>query len=840
MIFDGIVYNNGLETLKCALQAILARKHELKLISKWSYVELKSDKADYEWLKNWALYLKSSTINEAHKRDNTTGDKGISFEGFSYDWQDSIGLLIIFVGAERGRRFAHAKEIWATLRKSFNDRSVLKIYFQNDNASPALREVIKKAAINPDFELRNDFKSQEGQSWYNTFWLQFGFSHTAFYGNKVDGSETELPSWLYRQKEGHALISIDLLLNDELMLSQSFYQLWLAMVEFRRGERNEATIEQIIQNNVWVLPEWSSDIISCLKKKRSLIPEVPQLRFENLISTTIPLREPKLTWKNSTPAFEFELAGNCCFQSEEQVLVLKLVSEDHEEICSEVKLVRQSNGGFVPVLSTPLQVPAYFQTVLAEVCEKDDVLIWSQSYGLWDAGRDVTIFSNSTGKCISDLDMTEMKTSQGYILLVADDLTISDSSINWKALPEVDAKAYFLSPNWSENVEITIDSCLVWRLDSTKRLTSLLPAKVFPAPGIHIFDYEIPITLDCLQGVTLESAFCGNKCLKQTLLTSGIYLLNNAIPSSESPRRRLALTLTFKGDGISKTHETFVKINPVGLLMKTENQISIRCDRDELDVYVARKNHFRVFAPIKNNEDVIGAWILWEGDTPHGRVMERWRELPRFDGLGAAFVARRGYNSEEILNLATSVVDHGLMERFKIDRDENGNRWITLYFHDSVSTSNDLEIRWWDKQWSIRIWKPNSHPVGNIWRIQLDRGFHDEPLAVAIALNGVRLGALWDRKWYQSKCLIQPDNIQEAARMIRWFRLPVLQSEARNHIEQFIAKAKMNIESIWLVDEGTKEWSFDLNQLEPWRRAARKLLNEEPELDIEHESIRRY
>ena len=825
MIFEAISYDSGLETLKCALQAILARKHELNLTSQWSYVELKPDETDSKWLKNWAKCLKTTTIYEACKRDNTTGDRGISFKGFSYDWQDCIGLLIIFVGADRGRQLAHAKEIWSILRNSFNNKSVQKIYFQNDNASQGLREVIKKAAINPDIDLRNDFGSIEGQSWYNTFWLQFGFSYPAFYGHEVDGSETELPSWLYRQKEGLSLKSIDLLLNHEQMHSQSFYQLWTAMVEFRRGEMSQASIEHIFQNSVWVLPQWSSDLISCLKKKRNLIPEVPQLRHKSITSPTTPLKEPELKWKESTISFEFELAKNCFFQSEEHVLILKLLSEDRQDICCKLKLVRQSNDGFIPVISDTISIPAYFQTVLAEVYEKDDVPIWSQRYELWDAGQEVTIFSNSTGKCISGKELSEIKTSLGYILLVSDDLTISDTSINWRAIPEVDAKAYFLPPNWSKNVEITIDSYTVWRLNNPKRLSQPLPAEVFPESENHVFDCDIPIIVDCLGAVTLESAFFNNTRLKQTLLSPGSYLLNNAIASSERPRRRLALSLKLQRDGISETHEAMVKINPVGLLMRIDNQISVLNDKEDLDVYVARNNHFRVFASMNHNENIIGKWILWEGDTPHGRVMERWRELPKFDGLGAAFIAKSCYNSDDIIPLAMSVVDHGLLEHYKVDRDEYDRRWLTLYFHDSISDLSDLEVRWWDKQWSIQTWKPKSQPEGKQWRIQLDRGFHDEPLAVAIARNGVRLGGLWDRKWYQSRCLIQPDNIQDAARMIRWFRMPVLQSVARTHIEQFIAKAEEDIASIWLIDEGTKEWAFDTLQLEPWKRAANKLLN---------------
>jgi hypothetical protein len=134
MILEGIPFDSGMETLRLALPKILKRKAERALPSPWSYVDLQPAEVDSGWLQCWARCLEASTIREAERRD-ACGDKGISADGLLYDWQASLGLLLLFAGADCGRQRAASKEIWPTVQAIFMGKGVQSALFQNGSAS---------------------------------------------------------------------------------------------------------------------------------------------------------------------------------------------------------------------------------------------------------------------------------------------------------------------------------------------------------------------------------------------------------------------------------------------------------------------------------------------------------------------------------------------------------------------------------------------------------------------------------------------------------------------------------------------------------------------------------
>jgi hypothetical protein len=349
---------------------------------------------------------------------------------------------------------------------------------------------------------RHDFEDEEGQAWYNTFWLQFGFSRNAFYGDSSDGSETELPSWLSRQKDGTSLKSIDLLLNHHQLHSPSFHQLWQAMAEFRRGERDESSLRQVLESNVWVLPQWSDDLILCLKKKRHLMAQLPQLPIAFSAPESAPLCAPQLKWSANEPVFEFPLVRQCEIPSACMTLTLKLRTTAPDRILHRVTLTRQSNGHYSPSLSKPLIVPAYYEEVKAEVCDPADIPVWSETYTLWDAKEDVNVFSLVTGKPLNDADNDEMKSGQSYVLLISDDLVVSDNTLMWKSMPEAAAKAYLLPAGWQEKLEVRSEATgeFIWRPCTASRVALPLPADVYPGNDEQRFDEEVPIRVCCQEG----------------------------------------------------------------------------------------------------------------------------------------------------------------------------------------------------------------------------------------------------------------------------------------------------------------------------------------------------
>jgi len=332
--------------------------------------------------------------------------------------------------------------------------------------------------------------------------------------------------------------------------------------------------------------------------------------------------------------------------------------------------------------------------------------------------------------------------------------------------------------------------------------------------------------------VTLEAARNGNIPLKRKEISAGVYELEVFLSAQQS-RPRVSLTLTFYREGQSEIYEFPVRLNLRGLLMRRGESFEIFREADALDCYIARKDHFRVFAPNRNGDDLRFGWTLWEGNTPHGTPMQGWRELPRFDALGASFCIRTGTESEIELTLAAAVVDHGRLKSYKISTDDDGKRWLTLFFHELTSISEGLEIRWWDNHWDVVCWKPGSPINGREWCIPLRPDCDGTPLAIGLAQNGTRLGSLWEARWYANNALFQTGKERETAIMLRWLRLPILQHRAAERMREYIQRAQSVLPAVWKKelsfaetcdrDDTIRRWEFNITGRESWDRAVKEL-----------------
>ncbi|MGZ3615414.1 MAG: hypothetical protein ACXWOL_00270 [Ktedonobacteraceae bacterium] len=73
------------------------------------------------------------------------------------------------------------------------------------------------------------------------------------------------------------------------------------------------------------------------------------------------------------------------------------------------------------------------------------------------------------------------------------------------------------------------------------------------------------------------------------------------------------------------------------------------------------------------------------------------------------------------------------------------------------------------------------------------------PLIIAIAYQGVRLGAWWDSNWTYM-LLQQTQDVKTKATMLRWFQLPILSDHSRAQVRQFVERFGRTILPIWLSD----------------------------------------
>lgn len=74
------------------------------------------------------------------------------------------------------------------------------------------------------------------------------------------------------------------------------------------------------------------------------------------------------------------------------------------------------------------------------------------------------------------------------------------------------------------------------------------------------------------------------------------------------------------------------------------------------------------------------------------------------------------------------------------------------------------------------------------------------PLVIALAYDGVRLGAWWEDNWRDILQCQQAQDIQTVATMLRWFQLPILSDHNLPQVQQLVQQAGSRILPLWLSD----------------------------------------
>ena len=161
------------------------------------------------------------------------------------------------------------------------------------------------------------------------------------------------------------------------------------------------------------------------------------------------------------------------------------------------------------------------------------------------------------------------------------------------------------------------------------------------------------------------------------------------------------------------------------------------------------------------------------------------------------------YNAiESDISLVSEVINRGIIA------DVQPN-----YEHDDISYTINLtypieidelhEVIIWDENGQLHIGNPD-HTLVQIrdaasWTLEMSRAA-TRPLVIAIAYNGVRLGAWWENDW--SDMLHQQDtqDTKTIATMLRWFQLPILSDQSLAEMQQFVRRSGNTILPVWLSD----------------------------------------
>ena len=218
-IFSGISTDGGDRTIQEAVVALLERAQEQKLLSnKWSFAELQLDNDDFQWLCDWTPHLSGimarSWLVEEPWRNISIGHRECACA-------TALGSLLLLFIAETARRTATEGILWTSFPQEYFSKSTLYLLYNNGQPTRALKDALEMAAR--WLKLRHVFGIEGLQNWFDTVYLQFGFTHRGF--------QRRLPEWLVGQGRTQAMQH----LLDGSVCSETFTDLWDALRNFRRN-----------------------------------------------------------------------------------------------------------------------------------------------------------------------------------------------------------------------------------------------------------------------------------------------------------------------------------------------------------------------------------------------------------------------------------------------------------------------------------------------------------------------------------------------------------------------------------------------------------------------------
>jgi hypothetical protein len=836
----GINFRNGQALVK-ATDAIIAGIQEKALAhSPWSLAELSPDDKDHQWLLQWADDLEYETV-----RTWISSLVPYRANEWNITRQAAFGLIFLFFASEVARRDATEGHLWKFICKTsgktprFNKR-VEELLFAQGQPTYELKQAIAQAAST--FNLRNVFGISGLMNWFDTVFLQFGFTQR--------GLEDRLPFWLAGYGTTQAISS--LLLGQSQ--SSSFAALWHHLQEVRRGNITAGQFQQRVQGSPWLLTELYDKAPSFALRR----PNLGTAPAPN-VGTPENLEAPFL----ETPMLQWNQAPSPAFVTHFQNLLDQPLDETHYTLIIAGKeyatLVRQDDGTYNAIPDTDIILPIIAPTVVASLVQPDGTTVRNQSLSLYDPADEVTAFRSQDGTRISDAWSTPLNPDADLILLISADLTLSPLPPRWARLPDSSGCFYHLTRGWNPDTRVLLGDGLFWKPVIAQGQISAEPPwtksvqvqwrRSVPeaAMGLKIEGPVGWLTVNHSADVEVKWVRTGGESLTQFINpVSGRVSYGPAPLYDGNMERRIRLRLMQNVAGEEHTAVVCRTLSTrlaggEGAMRQTSNGWVPMGAGTRLSVWEARTTPVRLVTPFAwggfGPQNEFG---LIEGEAWIGNAARFARPLGRLSGWGGSLELRpRPYNSfaDRIL-LSEEVYDTGDMADAYVSLNEECSRQVTIKLHEIKEPDKDFQILWWSIGGELFSVSGNEVSIldERSWQCDIPLAA-SEPIVIAISYQGIRRGAWWRKDWCEQTLILAERDPAQWASLIRYFKLPLCAPEHLPRVQARLHAFPGETLAAWLGNEGLPDglcqqvdlgWNPTLRTLtsgwSPTLTAAKKLV----------------
>ncbi len=789
-VFNGISSSEGEKTLHNAVVAILERAQEQRLFSsKWSLAELQLDDDDFEWLCNWAINLSGLTV---YLWLEVEPWRGIRIGTRECSRSAALGSLLLLFIAENARRKATEGILWATFPQEQFSKSTLNLLYAKGQPTRSYKDAVEAAAR--WLNLRHVFGIEGLQNWFDTVYLQFGFTYRGFV--------RRLPEWLIGQGGTQA---IQHLLVGQ-MRSETFCILWDALRNFRRSNIKLKQLKTILARNPWVLPEWI-DELATQATARIELGDGREIRTSGTEDAFEPfLDEPILRWNPpQAPQFVCRISNIAKFDLSEPIYYITVT----EHICAQLR--RSDDGVYLFHPSEEIVLPIIAPLLVATLISSTGQIVSSLTLTLWNDNDEINVYRASTGKRI-DAWQDMMRSEVTYFIITAQDLALSPEPSHWYRLDAQGTKLSIIGQGWTSSLNVKLEEQILWEPNSKNGSKGEEPqwarsveVSLYNTPNIVSFGDHVQVMIHYPEGTSISYVRLSAKAVNfkeedaQHVITES-FAVDPGMLFHGSHIAELCFTFGIGKDATLTRVSRALNLAVVGAGMLSMQGWTVLQPDITMTVEQAKTLPIQVFRPN------IKQWALLEGDIWVGRPHYTPRPIGSLAGLGASIRLRQGpYNAlEKDVPLVREVVDHGIIYDI-INNSSPGSTNLSIHLTHPIELDEKHRVVVWNEDGTLCMWSKEDivFEVDNAsWYLQLPSSL-SHLLIVAVAYDGVRLGTWWQSTWCDVLHRNNAQHPREVAALLRWFQLPILSDRWLSHIQKFSCDYGGSILPVWLSDDSS-------------------------------------
>ena len=734
-----------------------------------SLCEMRLQPDDYEWLLQWAWKLSPRTCQ--HFLDWSRGAR-------------TLGTLLLLVVSETARRDAQEGHIWSSIRPKLN-LSTRGFLFRQGQPIQPLKDAIELACRH--LSLRHLFGIAGVQSYYDSIYLQFGFTHKGI---------ARLPYWLAGQGITEAIAH---LLSPELG-SDSFQLLWFMLKEYRRNNVTKQRLRNVIAESPWLLPEWSDEIIQRSQDRLDLGTSAG-------IQAGVPeefLDVPVLRWEPpSEPYFTSRLINLALLDLSSSRYSIRVGGK---EVGS---LWRQPSGTYRH--DDEVQLPCTSPRLTVSIEDEMGSVKVATEIELWDAEEDICVFELSSGRKI-DCWKDRMSTTRSYAVLTTSDLKLRPTLVLWRLINASEHKLSILAKDWT-SLEVLLENEVLWFPYRATAPSRPRDPDWATAITIRVQPHDARIG----QSVTLELSGIPVNCDLVSIRVGTMPLLfyrkgsgfrTESFEMTSAVANKPTVSLALRHNGRLVRLRRHVLLETSGIARLTKNGWMAVTPEELLTTNDGGNTLYRIFLPSHWIGEEFNELALVEGSIFSRRLSRSARPLGSLGGFGAPLAVRKGpYNSVgDVLLISSRVVDPGIVQGV-----ECTNAEIRITLRHSIEPDNNH---------SVCLWYFPDEPVfisggalggsASTWTLRNARNAATAESIIAIAYSGTRIGAWWPQQLPSPSTNSSDSSLPAAhvAALLRWMHLPLLDTAFKETLTAWIRHYPVDFLAAWLLEQSL---SKDLN-----------------------------